>query len=93
MKIFLAILASNAFLSRTFTSISGAWRETVPAVPGVPEPLPNWGNATERRGHGPGTGVPGVPALSNSLSPCPVAKSGCNTAGGRASTPPCYSRS
>jgi hypothetical protein len=28
-----------------------------------------------------GTGVPGVPALSNSLSPCPNAKSGCNTRG------------
>ena len=32
------------------------------AVPGVPEPLPSWGDAADERGHGPGTGVPGVPA-------------------------------
>jgi hypothetical protein len=36
--------------------------ESVPGVPGVPEPLPNCGDADGERGHGPGTGVPGVPA-------------------------------
>jgi hypothetical protein len=42
--------------------------ETVPGVPDVPEPVLSCGNATRIRGHGPGTGVPGVPALSNSPS-------------------------
>ena len=35
--------------------------ESVPAVPGVPEPLPTCADADDERGHGPGTGVPGVP--------------------------------
>jgi hypothetical protein len=55
--------------------------ESVPGVPGVPEQFMTSGNRFVWRGHRPGTGVPGVPALSNSLSPCPVAKSGCNTSG------------
>jgi hypothetical protein len=42
--------------------------------------------AADERGHGPVTGVPGVSALSNWLSPCPMGKSGCNTRGG---APPC----
>jgi hypothetical protein len=50
-------------------------------VPGVPGPLLVWEDAASARGHRSGTGVPGVPALSNSLSPCPNAKSGCNTLG------------
>jgi AAA domain-containing protein len=36
--------------------------ESVPSVPGVPEPLPNWADAADARGHEPGTGVPGVSA-------------------------------
>jgi hypothetical protein len=32
--------------------------ESVPGFPGVPEPLPNCGDAIDERGHGPGTGVP-----------------------------------
>jgi hypothetical protein len=36
--------------------------ESVPAVPGVPEPLPNCGDTPDERGHATGTGVPGVPA-------------------------------
>jgi hypothetical protein len=51
----------------------------IESVPGVPEPLPTWEGAACERGHGLGTGVPGVPALSNSLSPRPAGKSGCNT--------------
>jgi Homeodomain-like domain-containing protein len=35
--------------------------ESVPAVPGVPEPFPTWENAPDFRGHPAGTGVPGVP--------------------------------
>ena len=54
---------------------------SVPAVPGVPEPLPTGADADDERGHGPGAGVPSVPALSNSLSPCPNAKSGSSTLG------------
>jgi hypothetical protein len=36
--------------------------ESVPGVPGVPEPLLNCGDEIDERGHGPGTAVPGVPA-------------------------------
>jgi hypothetical protein len=35
--------------------------ESVPAVPAVPEPLPNCENTTADRGHPAGTGVPAVP--------------------------------
>lgn len=35
--------------------------ESVPAVPGVPEPLPTCEDTAGERGHGPGTSVPGVP--------------------------------
>jgi hypothetical protein len=37
--------------------------ESVPAVPGVPELLPTCADGDDERGHGPGTGVPGVPVL------------------------------
>ena len=59
--------------------------------PRCPRTTVELGNVDTGRGHCPGTGVPGVPALSNSLSPCPVAKSGCNTCGAPAAR--CYSRS
>ena len=36
--------------------------ESVPAVPGVPEPPSNCADAAGERGHGQGTGVPSVPA-------------------------------
>jgi hypothetical protein len=54
----------------------GLGTESVPSVPGVPEPFLSWEDAASEWGHGPGTDVPGVPALSNSLSPCPAGKSG-----------------
>jgi hypothetical protein len=63
------------------------------SVSGVPAPLLNWDNEASGWGHAPRTSVPGVPALSNSLSRCPVAKSGCNTLRLPPVTPACYSRS
>ena len=66
---------------RPSTSTRCVGRACTESVPGVPGPLPNRENTDDERGHESGTGVPGVPALSNSLSPCPASKSGCNTAG------------
>jgi hypothetical protein len=42
--------------------------ESVPAVPAVPEPLPNWENEPNFRGHPAGTSVPGVPGLADEES-------------------------
>ena len=65
----------------------GAGRaETVPAVPGVPVRAVTSGKVPASRGHYLGTGVPGVPTLSNSVSLCPVAECGRNT-WGRAASP------
>ena len=36
----------------------GSVLESVPGVPGVPEPVLSWKNNAENRGNGPGTGVP-----------------------------------
>lgn len=42
--------------------------ESVPHVPGVPEPVPNWEHAPNFRGHPAGTSVPGVPGRADEES-------------------------